>query len=711
MQRLDETTASLDVANRGLEQAKLSYDEAVAGYTAEERGVARASVAKAASAIETLQAQVAELTLKAPGTAQVYQIGVESGEYISPGVPLMTLVDLGDLWLHFDLREDLVKGLKVGDRFEVRLPALGDRKITVVVRNLRVDVVDEDRTPTSTLVVQAIQSAPGVEVAERPTDLNGAMHAVRSGGAIAAVYLPCDLERDVAGGRRPQVVIFYNKQYFTPGNIAASALQAAVTAAAKDLAGRSASKASATPGPLVVEQYVLTNPALNYAQFLLPAILPTVLHVLVARTGGYVVGSEFSSRSKDEWLATAGGSPTLALTGKLAPYLAIYAVMAVIGLFIIHGFYGVPFRGDALMVGAACVLLIIAYLSLGALFQLLTSNLATGLSLTSIVCSPAFGFAGVGFPVLAGGAALLAGRHSGAPSAPALGMMRQTEIRIAPETTGRLTSLTVAPGQQVNAGDVLATLSNPELAASVEEARFALASAGADRDRVLSGMRAEEVAIAAQAVVTAEDNLVRAQAQYDRAAALAPKGFASHEQLDEDTASLAKAKADLDLKRAQHDEAVAGPTREQRELAEAKVVLAAAGLATLEAELGKLRLVSPADGTVGIQVAEPGEILVPGKPVMTLLVQGNLWFGFTLREDRLGPLVIGSNVALTAADGHSIPARVTELRPLGEFATWRAARAVGDHDLNSFRLRIEPVVATDALQPGMSVWLPRTATP
>ncbi|WP_246518642.1 ABC transporter permease [Ancylobacter lacus] len=270
-----------------------------------------------------------------------------------------------------------------------------------VVRNLRVDVVDEDRTPTSTLFVQAIQSAPGVEVAERSTDLDGAMHAVRAGNAIATVYLPRNLERDVMGGRRPQVVIFYNKQYFSPGNIAGNALQAAVSAAAKELAGRSASTAAATPGPLVVEQYVLSNPALNYAQFLLRAILPTVLHVLVALTGGYAVGSEFSSRSKDAWLASAGGSPVLALTGKLAPYFAIYAVMAVVGLFIIHGLYGVPFRGDALMVGAAGVLLIIAYLSVGALFQLVTRNLATGLSLTSIVCSPAFGFAGVGFPVLA----------------------------------------------------------------------------------------------------------------------------------------------------------------------------------------------------------------------------------------------------------------------------------------------------------------------
>ncbi len=173
-----------------------------------------------------------------------------------------------------------------------------------------------DRTPTSTLFVQAIQAAPGVDVAERSDDLTGAMHAVRSGRAIAAVYLPRDLARDVMGGRRPQVVIFYNKQFFTPGNIAAGALQAAITAAAKDIGGPLRRPRRRDDGALVVEQYVLTNPALNYAQFLLRAILPTVLHVLVALAAVTRSVRNFTSRSKDEWLATAGGSRLLALTGE-----------------------------------------------------------------------------------------------------------------------------------------------------------------------------------------------------------------------------------------------------------------------------------------------------------------------------------------------------------------------------------------------------------
>lgn len=135
-QSLNEATASLDVARRSLEQAKLAYDEAVAGYTKEERGIAQATVDKAEAAVTTLNTQVNEMTVKAPIGAQVYQIGAELGEYVSPGVPLLSLVDLSDLWLSFDLREDLVKGLKVGDKLEVRIPALGDRVVSTEIRTI-----------------------------------------------------------------------------------------------------------------------------------------------------------------------------------------------------------------------------------------------------------------------------------------------------------------------------------------------------------------------------------------------------------------------------------------------------------------------------------------------------------------------------------------------------------------------------------------------
>ena len=300
--------------------------------------------------------------------------------------------------------------------------------------------------------------------------------------------------------------------------------------------------------------------------------------------------------------------------------------------------------------------------------------------------------------------AVLVPRQAAAP--PIAGMVRQTEIRIAPEITGRLASVEVHAGQTVRKGEVLAVLDNPELAASLGEAKAAAASAKAERDRVFAGLRAEEVATLGRSVETAEANLLLARQENVRAVTLAARDFASRQKLDESNASLAKAEADLDLKRAQFAAARAGPTAEERALADARVALAEATVADLEARLAKLRLVAPADATVGVLVAKPGEIVPVGKPVLTLYVGSERWFAFTLREDSLGKLTVGSDVALTTDDGRRIAAKVTELRPLGEFATWRAARAVGDHDLNSFRLRLDPVEAKeDGLQPGMTVWL------
>jgi multidrug resistance efflux pump len=300
--------------------------------------------------------------------------------------------------------------------------------------------------------------------------------------------------------------------------------------------------------------------------------------------------------------------------------------------------------------------------------------------------------------------AVLLPRQTAAP--PIAGMVRQTEIRIAPEITGRLASVEVQAGQTVRKGEVLAVLDNPELAAALGEAKAAAASAKAERDRVFAGPRAEQVATLGRSVETAEANLLLAQQEDARAAALAARSFASRQQLDESNASLAKAQADLDLKRAQLAAARAGPTAEERALADARVALAEATVADLEARLAKLRLLAPVDATVGVLVAKPGEIVPVGKPVLTLYVGSERWFAFTLREDTLATLTVGSDVTLTTDDGRRIAAKVTELRPLGEFATWRAARAVGDHDLNSFRLRLDPVEARDdGLQPGMTVWL------
>jgi ABC-2 type transport system permease protein len=100
------------------------------------------------------------------------------------------------------------------------------------------------------------------------------------------------------------------------------------------------------------------------------------------------------------WLACAGRDPFVALAGKLAPLFAIFFIIMLSEALILEGVLGISFKGDLPMMIVAGCLLIVGYLALGALLQLLTRDLATGLGLTGLVVSPAFGYAGVGFPAL-----------------------------------------------------------------------------------------------------------------------------------------------------------------------------------------------------------------------------------------------------------------------------------------------------------------------
>ena len=132
--QFDQATDALLEAEKATEQARSAYEQAVHGYTREERQIAVANEQKAMADIAAVQSIIDQMVVYAPIAAQVYKRNVEPGEFVSPGVALFTLVDLGQTWVHFDLREDLARTLKLGDRFAVRVSVLGDRSITVEVK-------------------------------------------------------------------------------------------------------------------------------------------------------------------------------------------------------------------------------------------------------------------------------------------------------------------------------------------------------------------------------------------------------------------------------------------------------------------------------------------------------------------------------------------------------------------------------------------------
>jgi HlyD family secretion protein len=294
------------------------------------------------------------------------------------------------------------------------------------------------------------------------------------------------------------------------------------------------------------------------------------------------------------------------------------------------------------------------------------------------------------------------------PVAPIVGVVRTTEVRIAPEVAGQLAAIQVAKGDRVRAGDVVAELSAIELTASVGQARAALAAATADRNNVYAGVRAEEVASLAAGIAKAKAKLKYAQEQLSRTATLARSDTASQQALDEAQNDAASARADVAEAEANHAAAVAGPTKEERAIADAQVKAAAAALAVLERQLDKTILRAPADGIVSVIVAEVGENIHAGEPVLVIEAAGEQWLSFNAREDQLRGLTVGAKVHV-ARSGEREPttAVVTELMPLGSFATWQAERAVGDHDRNTLRLRLDPPADTSGFEPGMTVWIRR----
>lgn len=310
--------------------------------------------------------------------------------------------------------------------------------------------------------------------------------------------------------------------------------------------------------------------------------------------------------------------------------------------------------------------------------------------------------------VLAAGVLIYSARRSESAAAPIVGVVRATEVSLEPEVDGQLASIAAKKGTRVHAGEVLARLSAVELTAQLDQARAALATATADRNNVYAGVRREQVASLKDGVAKASARLKYVELQLTRTSTLARQNFESQQSLDQATNDVASARADVAEAQANYDAAVAGPTREERAIADAQMQAAAAAVTVLERHLDKMILRAPADGVVSVVSAEVGENVHAGQPILMVNAAGKEWFSFNVREDDLNGLSVGETAGVMRNGANSaIKSVVTELRPLGVFATWQAERVIGDHDRNTLRLRLDPEGAPSGLEPGMTVWIER----
>src|SRR4030081_2633560 len=242
--------------------------------------------------------------------------------------------------------------------------------------------------------------------------------------------------------------------------------------------------------------------------------------------------------------------------------------------------------------------------------------------------------------VLVAGVLITSMRLSGS-AATIVGVVRATEVRVEPEVNGQLMSIAVEKGAYVRTGEVLARLSAVELTAQADQARATLASATANRNNVYAGVRREQVDSLKAAIAKARARLDYVKAQLTRTSTLARQSFESQQSLDQAENDATSARADVARAQANYDAAAAGPTREERAIADAQVQAAAAAVTVLERRLDKMVLRAPADGVVTVIAAEGGEDVRAGQPILMVEAAGREWVSFHVRGDHFDPLSLG----------------------------------------------------------------------
>jgi ABC-2 type transport system permease protein len=272
---------------------------------------------------------------------------------------------------------------------------------------LPIAVLDLDSSDLSRSIIRMVDATPDTAVAVRVGELAEGRGMILSGKIHGLLMLPRNLQRDVFAGRRPEVVFFYNTQTLTIGNLTLRGVNAAVPTAAAGIRlslrtaqGQPIDEAQAALSPIPVQTHALFNPTLNYVYFLLAAILPSLLQIVVVTASAYSVGIDVETRHRLRILRQLGGGLWSAMAGKVLPYTTVFLMVLGLSDAVLFGILKLPLHGRGWLLDIAGLLFILSCQFLGVLLALLLKPTASAVSIGTLLTSPAFGFMGIGFPRL-----------------------------------------------------------------------------------------------------------------------------------------------------------------------------------------------------------------------------------------------------------------------------------------------------------------------
>jgi HlyD family secretion protein len=136
-QKRDEAEAGLQAAVATSKAARSQYDMAINGAEKEDKLAALAMVNRAKGAVSEVESYLSETMLVSPIDGEVSDVFPKQGELVGSGAPIMNIVDLSDIWVVFNIREDLLSKIKIGTEFNATVPALGGKTVKLKVNYIK----------------------------------------------------------------------------------------------------------------------------------------------------------------------------------------------------------------------------------------------------------------------------------------------------------------------------------------------------------------------------------------------------------------------------------------------------------------------------------------------------------------------------------------------------------------------------------------------
>ena len=277
------------------------------------------------------------------------------------------------------------------------------------------------------------------------------------------------------------------------------------------------------------------------------------------------------------------------------------------------------------------------------------------------------------------------------------------EVRVSGKVPGRILQLYAEEGQHVNVGDTLVMIDSPEVRAKLNQANAVKSAAMAQQQKAKRGARSETIEGAYEMWQKAEIGVDIAKKSFDRVERLFEKGVVTAQNRDEVEAKYKAAVATAAAAKSQYNMAKNGADIEDKLSSSALVDQARGAIEEVESYLAETILLSPISGEITEVFPASGELVATGSPIMNIVDMSDIWFSFNVREDLLADLKMDSEMVVTIpALNEQATLKITYIKALASYATWKATKASGQFDAKTFEVRAKPTAPIKDLRPGMS---------